>query len=68
MKTIEDCSKITKIRESQFYKTIIHKKTSKHSTNRFKFGTISLRYAGSVLLKEILLRIESFKKLTNMPL
>lgn len=54
-------SDLTKIRKSQFYYGTVHKKTIKDSTKRLKFGTISLRYADSVLLRDILERIERIK-------
>lgn len=54
-------SKITKINRSQFYISTLHKEKTKHSTKRLKFGTISLRYADSLLFKEILERINTIK-------
>lgn len=54
-------STFTKIERSQFYVGTIHKKVQKSSTKRLKFGTISLRYADSLLLRDILERIEHIK-------
>lgn len=54
-------SKITKIQRSQFYASTLHRGSKKESTKRLKFGTISLRYSDSILLKEILSRIEEIK-------
>lgn len=54
-------SNLTKINKSQFYLGTKHSKPAKDSTKRLKFGTISLRYADSLLLKDILGRIEHIK-------
>lgn len=55
-------SKLTKIDRSQFYKSTLHRKISKGSTKSLEFGTISLRYADSLLLRDILTGIEKLKK------
>lgn len=54
-------SSLTNIKASQFYKSTIHNTGKKHSTKSIKFGTISLRYADSLLQKEIMARIEALK-------
>ena len=54
-------SNLTKINKSQFYKSTLHKNISKNSTKSLKFGTISLRYSDSLLLGDILDRIEKLK-------
>jgi hypothetical protein len=54
-------SNFTKINKSQFYVSTLHKEKIKQSTKRLKFGTISLRYADSLLFKEILERIDTIK-------
>lgn len=51
-------SRVTKIKRAQFYVGTVHQRNFKESTKRLKFGTISLRYADSLLLKDILQRIE----------
>lgn len=56
-------SNLTKISESQFYKSTLHRGNNKKSTNRLKFGTISLRYSDSLLHKELLSRIEELKNI-----
>ncbi len=55
-------SSLLVINPSQFYKSTLHKKSTKKSTNYLKFGTISLRYSDSLLHKEILARIKVLKK------
>ena len=59
-------STLTGIKPSHFYKSTLHSSGKKNSTRNIKFGTISLRYADSILLKEILERIEMMKKI-KMP-
>lgn len=54
-------SKFTKINKDQFYTSTLHNGKSEGSTNRLKFGTISLRYADSILLKDILDRINKVR-------
>lgn len=61
-KLIKYWSKLTKIDRSQFYKSALHVKISKGSTKSLEFGTISLRYADSLLLRDILAGIEKLKK------
>jgi hypothetical protein len=63
---IRHWSEICKIPKAQFYKSSLHKKSSKKSTNYLKFGTISLRYADTVLFNELLIRIEQLK-IVNKP-
>ena len=54
-------SNLTKIDQKQFYASTVHTKSKKDSTKRLKFGTISLRYADSLLLKDILEGINRIK-------
>jgi hypothetical protein len=54
-------SNLTKIDKKQFYTSTIHTKVTKDSTKRLKFGTISLRYADSILHKDIVEGISSIK-------
>ncbi len=62
-------SKVTKIPKNQFYKSTLHTSHKKRSsTKRLKFGTISLRYSDSLLLGNLLARIELLKESMKMPL
>ncbi len=54
-------SNLTKIDKKQFYVSTVHNKFKKDSTKRLKFGTISLRYADSLLHKDILEGINRIK-------
>lgn len=56
-------SLLMNIPSSQFYKCTVKKSSSKESTKRLEFGTISLRYADSLLFKELLARVYSLKTL-----
>lgn len=56
-------SLLTNVPTSQFYKCTVKKSSSKESTKRLEFGTISLRYADSLLFKELLVRVYSLKTL-----
>ena len=58
---IDFWSKLTKINKKQFYLSTVHSKNKKNSTKGLKFGTISLRYSDSVLLKDILEGINHIK-------
>ena len=60
-------SSITKISKNQFYKSTLHKGNSQQSTKHLKFGTISLRYADSLLFKDLLTRIEELGGNYNKP-
>lgn len=54
-------SQYTGIPRNNFYTGTVHKQALKKSTKRLKFGTISLRYADSLLFKDILERIDELK-------
>lgn len=59
-KLITFWSKIMKIRKAQFYKGVLHKNKG-GSTKQLQFGTISLRYSDSLLLLEILEKLDQIK-------